>query len=79
MFAASLALSSLEEESEGAAGDNAVNGLADEVTLLAEDLEDWGVGLPLGFEYEVVFHPLVAEEHVLVAPVGGDHRRASDH
>ena len=44
-----------------------------------EGLGVGSVGLPLGLVLEIVVHALMAEEHVLVTPVGGDHRRLSLH
>ena len=47
--------------------------------LEAEDAAVLGhVGLPLGLDLQVVFHSLVADVEVLVAPVGCSHLRLSD-
>ena len=72
-------LTSLEEASEGAVGDDLVserNGrLGSNYHVLVQVLaENRGVGhvlLPLGVVLEVVLHQLMAEEHVIVTPVGG--------
>jgi len=64
---------SLEEVSEGAVRDDGVDNLVGGLLDLSEDIWVGGVGFPLGLEFEIVVHSLVTEEHVIVAPEGGNH------
>ena len=64
----------MEEVSEGAVFNNGVDdGVGGLLNSVSENTEFGGVGLPLWSELEVVFHSLMAEEHVIVAPERGNH------
>ena len=70
---------SLEEVCEGAGRHDFSCDIGQGAIVLAKDLEDGRVGLPLGANLEIVVHSLMSEEHVLVTPVRGNHGRGRDH
>ena len=66
-------LKEVKDRSEGASRDRLLGLCKREGALL----EFWRKLLPIRVVLEIFVHPLVTEEQVFIAPVGGDHLRCS--
>lgn len=70
---------SLPEIRERTGGSNAIGQVGVAVGIGAEHVELRSVRLPLRSKLQVIVHSLMAEEHVLVAPVRSHHLGLGDH